>query len=196
MALRTPVILVYYEGPRWLEYLPEACRPFAFFTSASEADTSLLEEAQKFLNMSPERMSAVHNGEFGAAAKTADFIESFPLNQRQETVCSITGNAQKYIFDVLEKLHPGKKVTPFLVRYLCVRILTGFRLYTIVCGCSVDGTKKYIRLWGRFYDSREAAEENFREEYAQDSKRQVYFFSVDEQVLVEADVGQSILPRL
>lgn len=198
MALRTPVIVVYYEGPRWLDILPADCRPFAFFTSNAEADPVILEKARQFLNMDSIEMSAVHNGEFGAAAKSADFLEAFPLKQREGTwrECSKWGFTKARIFTALENLHPGKKVDLFLMRCMRLRNLTAYKIYSIICGCTIDGKKQFTRLWGRVYDSQKAAEKNFQKEYSRDPKRQVYYFSAPDLLLVEADCGQAMLPRL
>lgn len=198
MALGTPVIVVYYEGPRWLDFLPEECRPFAFFTERVKPDAAILETARRYLSMAPIEMAGIHNGEFAAAARSADFLESLPRKQREGTwkECLNMGFKKAHFIPVFESLHHGEKVNPFLLRGMRLRNLPGYQMYSIICGYYLNGKKQFLRLWGRVYSSKKTAEENFQEEYSQESKRQVYYFSAQDFVLIEADIGQAMLPPL
>jgi UDP-N-acetylglucosamine:LPS N-acetylglucosamine transferase len=199
LALRTPVIMVYYEGPRWLDLLPVECRSFVFCTEKEQADSAVLEKALQYLNLGSTEMAKIHDGKFDAAARSADFIESFPLKPRQETWKEFqAGFLENYFFPIVGNLHPGKKVNTFLLRYMKIRDLPGYRMYSILLGYYLDKKKRFARLWVRTYDTQADAEANYQGEYRdlKESKRHVYYFSAAECFLVEADIGQAELPPL
>ncbi|HBY92992.1 MAG: hypothetical protein M5U01_14960 [Ardenticatenaceae bacterium] len=196
LALRTPVIVVYHEGPTWLEYLPEACRPFAHVTSLSEADAATIAAARRFLSNEKAEMDGVHSGELGAVAKAADFLERLPRDRLRETSreCFARGFTPGNIQAALRRQVQGQAVMLRALRSTRLRRMADSQLHALLCRYTVAGEERVARLWGRLYDSGEAARADG--ESAVRSERQVLYFSAAERVLIEADIGQAMLPPL
>ncbi len=198
LALRTPVAAVYYEGPQWLNFLPQQCRPFTISTSKKTAGKTMLRAVKSFLNIKPGDMSHIHDGSFGAAGKAADFLEKLPLKPRLLEVEEFQklGITESVLLAALSSRHNLPVSRLETVRAMELRKLPEFRLFSVVCGYRLEDETHFARLWYRNYSSKDEAERNLREEFLTDQRRKVYFFSADDQVLVEKDAGQELLPPL
>jgi hypothetical protein len=194
LALRTPVVAVYHEGMTWVDTLPMLCQRFVCVSQ--EADDRTVATATRLLAVRPDDMSAIHNGELGAAARTAEFLEQLPRAPRRETWADSTGLGFRE--ERVRSALAGELGTDIfkldVLRATYLRTVPDGELYSLVCGCRVDGSERFVRLWGRQYIGEEAVE---RERLAADgSSRRVLFASPPDRLLIEADLGQQMLPPL
>jgi hypothetical protein len=196
MALRTPCILIYYEGPRWIDYVPRACLPFLHVTSEFEADEATVAAARRLAMIAREEMAEIHNGEFAATSTAAQFIESRSLVPRNDTwkQCLNLGLTRESIIAALAAKHPNDELSPYMLRASELRTLKDGHLYSVVCGHRSNGEKRYERWWGRIFNSQEAAEGDFAA--ATGAGRRVLYFSAQDRVLIEEDIGEAMLPPL
>ena len=67
-------------------------------------------------------------------------------------------------------------------------------LYILLCGYHDGGTPHRQRFWGRLYPSRQAAEADYASIPSSDSGREAYFYSHERRVLIEKDLGETMLP--
>lgn len=196
LALRTPSILVYYEGPKWTEFLPRNCESFLHVTERSEADAATIAASHRLLQIDLDRMDGLHNGRRGAAIESADFLENLPRTPRRDAwrECLRLGFTEEAILQSLKTQHPKRELSVFKLRASCLRNLKDYQVYSLLCGYYLDGERQHERWWGRLYSSRKAAKTDFRE--AVDAGRHVLYFSDRKRIMIEFDVGEELLPRL
>jgi hypothetical protein len=194
LALHTPVIAVYHEGPTWVEYLPPMSR--SFIHVAEEADESTVAAARSLMKRDPGDMDGIHRGGFAAAKQTAEFLEQLPRAPRLDTVdlSASLGFGEVAVQTALASAIGSQTFRTDTVRAMHLRSGADGDVYSLLCGCTIGGTTRYLRLWARRYKSRAAAETDWRDA-AESSRRPLSFWPADH-VLIEEDVGQQLLPTL
>jgi hypothetical protein len=198
LALQTPVIVVFHEGPTWLESLPEASQQFTWVTTHPEADYETVEAAARFLSLDPGAMNEIHTDGFGAAADAAAFLEEIPLKPRSgtEAECELLGFTQAAILPALRQWFPDSELSLHLLRATRLRITPEYQLYSVVCGFSANGSKQFARMWGRLYGSPQAAFADIQAATQPGSGRRPLYSSPEECILLEDDNGEAELPPL
>ena len=195
MALRTPVICAYHEGPTWLDLLPGACRSFVHAAEHEDADPATVAAAGRFLEVGEQAMASIHDGEFDASVRAADFLETVPASQRSEASTeAVRKFPEKQVRAAVRKATGRRSVSVLLMRAMRLRSLPGEEVHSLVCRYTIDGAERFLRLWGHRYASGRAVKRGRRE--AARSGRRVLFASPRERVLIESDLGQSMLPPL
>jgi hypothetical protein len=196
LSLRTPVIVGYHEGPTWLNLLPESSRGFAHVTSADFADDATLDAAQRFLGLPPDAMDAIHDGRFAAAAQAADFIEQLPRTPRSDTTaeCLEQGFTRQALVAALRSAFPDHSVALGALRSMLLRERPDHDTFALLCDCLVDDQQRAVRLWGHRYASEGGLVQEAQA--AAEQGRKVLHVSAADRVLIEADVGQAMLPPI
>jgi hypothetical protein len=98
------------------------------------------------------------------------------------------------IIAALSAKHPNDEPSPYLLRASELRTLKGGHLYSVICGHRFNGEKRYERWWGRIFSSQQAAEDDFTA--APGAGRSVLYFSAQDRILIEEDIGEAMLPPL
>jgi hypothetical protein len=198
LSLRTPIIGFYFKGDFSLNYIPHRCRAFAHATSNLEADGSTVAAARRFLKMDKDKIAALHNGEFGAASKAADFLESLALQPRHDTLdgCARLGFSEPVIRTALGSQNPSDHLVVQQLRATRVRILPQQDIYSLLCRYTLDDEEQFVRLWGRLFKSRRSAKAELADASAPASGRCVMYYSLADRILIERDIGEAALPDL
>lgn len=193
LTLQTPAICVYYEGPRWLAMLPEEAQALTWMTELAEADDGTVAAARRFLALAPDEVRRIHRGDFGAAATTAGFLERLPRSPRPETWSETLalGFPEAAVRAALAACHGGE-VELLRLRSLRLRDLPQGRLHGLLCGWRRGGETGFTRLWARAFHTAEA----LAADLAAAGERRVLFTSAGDCLLIEADLGQGLLPPL
>lgn len=195
MALRTPVICAYHEGPEWLGLLPGACREFVHAAHEQDADAATLRAAERLLRVPEHAMRSLHDGGFDASVRAADFLESLPAGQREGAWTeAIAKFPEKRVRVAVRAAVRTRSVRVDLLRAMRLRLLPGEEVHSLVCRCTVDGAERFLRLWARRYSSGREARRARRE--AARAGRRVLFASPRQRLLIEPDAGQTLLPPL
>jgi len=196
LALRTPVIVVYHEGPQWLKHLPEVCRRFVHVTSSAQADVATEAAFRRLWDLPAVHLADIHTGPLQATAMAAKFLERLsrvpPRNPWPE--CVELGFREEHVVTSLRALHPGLTVTLRRLRSMRLRELPESALSSLVCAYTVDGEPRCARLWARIYQSSEAMDADLRA--GEPRGRRVLYSAPASRLVVEADVGQAMLPAL
>jgi hypothetical protein len=198
LSLRTPIIGFYFQGNFSLNFIPFRCRSFAHSTSHREADATTVAAARRFLNLTKDKIGVIHNGEFGAAARAADFLESLALRPRQNTWSGggAFGFSEPIIRVALDSLHSDDRLIVRQLRAMCLRMLPGHQMFSLVCRYTVDTDEHFVRMWGHIFKSRRAAEAEWNQARASGSGRGVLYYSRQDRMLIERDLGEAALPAL
>ncbi len=198
LSLRTPLIAYYYPGDFTLDYIPPVCRLFAHATTNTEADDETLYAATKFLALPSDAMNAVHNGQFDAISKAADFIEALPLVPRAETMddCARLAFTPTRVAAALQAQVGCAELQVRQLRGSRLRVLPQQEIFALTCGYARDGASGFARLWGRRFQSAQALADEAARARATNSGRRLLYESSDECILIEKDVGEAMLPSL
>jgi hypothetical protein len=198
LSLRTPIIGFYFKGDFSLNYIPFRCRSFAHATSNLEADAATVAAARRFLHLNKDKLASLHNGEFGAATKAADFLESLALQPRQDTLdgCARLGFSEPIIRNALAAQHSSDHLIVRQLRATRLRILPQQDIYSLLCGYTLNDEEKFVRLWGRIFKSRKSAKAELADARAEGSGRCVLYYSLAKRLLIERDIGEAALPDL
>jgi hypothetical protein len=193
LTLQTPTVCVYYEGPRWLERLPEEARRMTWMTAADHADDATEAAARRLLALGADAVGQVHRGELGASAATVDFLERLPRSPRPETWSETLalGLPEEAVLTALAAVHgPGVELRS--LRSLRLRDLPGGMLHSLLCGYRCNGRTGWFRLWARGFFTPEA----LASDLAAAAERRILFSSSHHRLLIEVDLGQAQLPAL
>jgi hypothetical protein len=194
LALHTPVICAYHEGPTWVGLLPPACSPFIHVAKQDEADDRTVAAARKLLSIPADAMRPIHSGGFGASGGAADFLELL-AGQRQETWSEAVAKFPEEQVRAALQATVGRSGFDLLqLRAMRLRSLQGEELYSIVCRCGLNGDERFVRLWGRRFSSAWGVRR--RRLATARSGRRVLYASPRQRVLIESDAGQASLPPL
>jgi hypothetical protein len=194
LALHTPVICAYHEGPTWVGLLPPACSPFIHVAEQDEADDRTLAAARKLLDIPADAMRPIHSGGFDASAGAADFLERL-AGQRQETWSEAVAKFPEEQVRAALQARVGRSRFDLLqLRAMRLRSLRGEELYSIVCRYRINGGERFLRLWGRRFSSSWGVRR--RRLDAVRSGQRVLYASPRQRVLIESDAGQALLPPL
>jgi hypothetical protein len=197
LSLGTPVISFYYPGYFPLSFVPRSLKSFAYATDKLHSNPEILEIAGKYLNMKPEDMHDVHNGELGAAAKSADFLETISSQPRQEhsNESARLGFTKKMVESALKNLERSHSIALIQVRSTRLRVLKHVHnIHALVCEYSVNGERRTARLWGHTFLSLWKSVSEARQIMGRNSKRRLLYYSPIGHTLIELDVGVEILP--
>jgi hypothetical protein len=195
LALRTPVICAYHEGATWLNLLPKACQSFVHVADQDAADPATLTAAETLLDVRDEAMRSIHDGGFDAAAQAADFLESLPAEvPRDAWTEALATFPEKQVRAAVRASTGRRSVGVLLLRGMRIRSLEGEEVHALICRCTIQGTERLLRLWGRRYASRQRARRALRA--ARRSRRCVLSGSARRRVLIEPDLGHTMLPPL
>jgi len=193
LALRTPVVAVFHEGNTWMDSMPMQCQRFVCVTR--EADDRTVAEAARLLASEPGDLAVIHDGELGAAAKTARFLEDLPRSPRAGTL-----EESRRLGFRDHRLHAALArelgVDDFELRDLramSLRDVPDGELWSLVCRCATAGEERVVRLWARQFASSEAVA---LDAAAADPSRRILSASGADRLLIEADLGQRLLPAL
>jgi hypothetical protein len=192
LSLGTPVIAFWYELDYASAQLPDVLRSATHVTVQAEADGATLAAATAFLRL-PKDGIAVHDGTSGAAAKAADVIEALPRTPRRDTSADAArlGFTERRMRRALRRLGGGRAVpVVHQTRAGHLRTMPDHELYSVLCDCTVDGSRRVERLWGRVYGIPVAPAAGGQ---APPPRRVLYARGT---VLVEVDLGEGALPTV
>jgi hypothetical protein len=197
LTLRTPIIGYYYRGDFHLGFIPEECRPFAHMTSDIAADDETVARARHFLDLPPGDMRAVHDGELGSAAATAEWIERVPRQPRPGIAaeCERSGLSPSLLDEALRAADGGDAVLQD-VRMTLVREPQQQQIFAVVCHYAVGGQSLARRFWLRTFESDAAAQAELARLRHPDARRTLYGLAPDGRALIEQDIGEAALPPL
>jgi hypothetical protein len=199
LSLRTPVIGYFYPGYFPLNFLPNDIRRFVYASDQPGSNQEMISVAKKYLNMDPDELLSVHNGELSALSKAADFLESLPGLRRQEKTVSATqlGFSKKRLKAALRRLDHtlDEKIEVQQIRSTRLRFLKNCHsIYSVLCDYSVDGEPRVARLWGHTFPTLIQAILEIKALMDGKSRRRFLFFSPVGRILIELDMGVEILP--
>ncbi|MGH8883715.1 MAG: hypothetical protein ACRDYX_00775 [Egibacteraceae bacterium] len=199
LALRTPVLAVYYGGPRWLGHTPRSCHKFVHVTSDDDTGPQVATAARKLMDTDPEEMAQIHTGGFAAAEETARFLEKLYVRGLRDTSaeCAERGFSQERVATALEQLERCDHVSVQALR--CTRVLPTFEdpeVFALLCRYTAAGEQRTARLKGTVYSSTERARSD---PITVHQDRRMRYVSPDRRVVLEAipqgaDVGASSDP--
>ncbi len=198
LSLRTPIIGFYFRGDFSLDHLPQVYRSFAHTTTDPEADAATVAAARRLLRVDPASMAAIHDGQLNATARTAAFLEALPGTPRQDTwtECARLGFSTERVRAALGTLEPSGPPTLEQLRASFLRGMPDQAVFALACRYTAAGTRHFARLWGRAFRSRASAEAELVKAGTPDSRRQVLYFSAVDQLLIEKDLGEAVLPSI
>jgi hypothetical protein len=199
LAMRTPVVAVFHEGPKWLDALPEVSRRLAFVTDKSEADAVVVEAALKLLRASPDELAATHDGRFDAVPRAALFLEQLPTTPRVGTEAESI--ALGFTRPRLRKALAAKFAAPDLRlrtwRSFRLRVTPEYELFMVVAHVRVNGRWEAARLWARRYaDPRQAKVAHADARVRQNGGLYSLYYSARSRTLFADDFGEAELPVL
>jgi hypothetical protein len=194
LALRTPVVARFHEGNTWVDRIPTRCQRFVHVTQ--EADGPTADAVARFLRVRPDEMADIHNGELGAAATTARFLEQLPRSPRPEISerSAWLGFREERVRRALAEELRTESLQLDTARAMFLREVPDGELYGLLCRCTVDGAERSVRLWGRLYGHPGAVERELVTVAGSD--RRILFARPEDRILIEADLGQQLLPAL
>jgi hypothetical protein len=198
LTLSSPFIGVYYRGCFQPDLLPEKVRPFVHATTSVEPDAATIAAASRFLTMQPADMAGIHEGPFGSTETVADFLESVRLRPAEEKSgeCERLGYSRATIERALAARHPGRSIRIQRMRAGRLRNLRDSRIDSIVCLYQAGDRRMTAHLWGRVYNSAEAAQAEIYAASQQGSSRRILNWSAEQKISIEIDVGEPVLPPL
>jgi hypothetical protein len=199
LSLGTPVIGYFYPGYFPLSFLPDEIRRFVYATDKPGANQEMVAIAKKYLNVKPEELLSVHNGELNSLSKAADFLEDLPRLRHQEKTVNAAqlGFTKKRVRAALGQLdHTIKEqIEVHQIRSTRLRFLKNYHsIYSVLCDYSVGGEQRYARLWGHTFPTFIQAILEIKALMYGKSRRQFLFFSPSSRILIELDMGVEILP--
>jgi len=194
LALRTPVVAVFHEGNTWVDGLPMQCQRYVCVTSA--ADDRTVAEAARLLAVEPDDMAEIHDGRLGAAAATARFLEQLPRTPRSSTRDDTVqlGFREARLRGALTRELGTDDFRLRDLRAMFLRDVPDGALYSLACACEVGEEERLVRLWARQLATADAVERDAAG--AAGSERRILSVSPADRLLIEADLGQQLLPVL
>lgn len=198
LTLRTPVIGVYFPGNFEIGYLPKHCHRFAHSTTDLEGDGTTLGRAIEFLALNEKALRRLHDGTLGAVSSAADTLERLTLVDPDQTLAETEahGMTRARIRSALRHWFPGNRTEILGIRSSLLRSFDGQTVYALSCHYSVDGQKRFNRLWGRHFESEQAARKEDERASTENPRRKVLFFDPRQRTMIEQDLGESVLPSL
>ena len=199
LAIRTPVVAVFHEGPKWLDALPEVSRRLAFVTDNSEADAAVVEAARELLATAPRELAAIHDGSFDATVRAALFLEQLPKTPRAGTEAESI--ALGFTRPRLRKALVAKFAAPDLRlrtwRSFRLRVTPEYELFMVVAQVRVNRRWESARLWARRYpDARKARGAYAEARAGQNGDLHTLYYSARSRTLFADDFGEAELPVL
>lgn len=196
LALRTPTIAVYHEGPEWVDFLPDVAQQFVHVAVKAEADRRTIESARHLLELPAGALAPVHAGASSGVGDAADFLDRFPARPRAAAPQEWTalGLSRDHILAALKALHPGTTIDLRSVRAMRLRSLPELDIIAISCGYSQGRTEAHARLWARTYPTEDIARADCQRLVSESPARRILFSSSPDRVLLEANVGEAKLP--
>ncbi len=198
LSLGTPVIAYYYVGDFTLSYLTPECQAFAHSIPSVEADEKTVSEARRLLNLRPSEITSVHDGEFGAVAKAATFLEALPRAPRQDTwqECALRGFTRERLEAALATQYPHSALTLQQLRTTRLRVMSDQEIYSVLCRFEADGQPQFARLWGRVFKTTAGAQAEIARAAQPGTWRKPLYTSAPERILIERDMGIDMLPTI
>ena len=199
LSLRTPVIGYYYPGYFALNFLPNEIRRFIYATDKLDSNREMLAVAKSYLNLNPDELLSVHDGELNGLSKAADFLEDLPrLRQQEKTVTAAqVGFSKTRVKAALRRLDhtSGDQIEVIRVRSTRLRLLKNWHsIYSVLCDYTVGGEQRCARLWGHTFPTFIQSILETKALVYGKSRRQFLFFSPLSRILIELDMGVEILP--
>lgn len=198
LALRTPFVGVTYRGCFPVGLLPPAAGRFVHASPGPDPLPDVIAAARAFITADPDLLGRLHEGPLDAVARAADFLEGVTRRPRADTTAACTG--QGYPIPLLEAALDARfgrgGVTVRRARCTRLRHSATSRIDAIACEFMVRERQSFAVLWGRRYDSAEAAAADLAAATAPGSSRRVLYASTEERLLIERDVGEAELPPL
>ena len=198
LTLQTPVLVVYHEGPTWLEALPDHCQPFLWVTDTTEASADTVAAARHLLGLSPTAMAPIHTGGLQAAAEAASFLERVALIPRTGTghECAALGMTHDRLLQAVQARFPDAAITIETWRALRLRVTAEGDLFLVLVVLRFPGGQRVERFWARTYQGREAAETDHAEALAGAGGRRLWYYDPVGNILFEEALGEAALPPL
>ncbi|MEM8960952.1 MAG: hypothetical protein AAGD38_05700 [Acidobacteriota bacterium] len=193
LTLGTPAIVVYHEGPTWVDYLPPSSRACVWVTASPARDRRTVEAALSFLDQPSNALDEIHDGRLDALERAAAFFDAIPRTPRDTTSeCAALGFDRPAVIAALDHALPGRGDDLVTTRAIRVRTASEADIYILVCRLR-DGST--IRLWGRCYADPDAAAAD-QEHARHDPHRRIFHFDATTSIAIEADLGEALLPPL
>jgi hypothetical protein len=199
LSLRTPVIGYYYPGYFALNFLPNEVTRFVYATDRLDSNREMVAVAKNYLNIKPDELLSVHNGDLSGLSKAADFLEDLPRLRQQEKTMNAAqlGFSKKRMKAALRRLDHtlDGQIEVLRVRSTRLRLLKNWHsIYSVLCDYTVGGEQRCARLWGHTFPTFIQAILETKTLIYGKSRRQFLFFSPLSRILIERDMGIDILP--
>ncbi|MGH6744604.1 hypothetical protein, partial [Novosphingobium sp.] len=156
LSLRTPVLAVYHDGPRWLRHTPRFCHNFVYVASDADTGPQIAAAAHKLMDTDKEEMKPIHTTVFAAAQEAARFLEKLYVRGLRDTTaeCAERGFSQQRVAAALEELEHGGQVSIRSLR--CIRVMASIgteqkEVFALFCRYTVAGEQRTARLKGTVY---------------------------------------------
>lgn len=196
LSLRTPVIGLHYPSGFSADLLPTVCQPFVSMPSDTGGTPDSVAAMRRFVALSPDALSVIHDGQFDAASQAAAFLESTSTSPRPDISQATTeiGFSVERLQTALATIEGREDIKVLWARSSSLRTLPTQRLFTMLCSYAVNGSTRCTRLWGRLFASAADVEDEV-ERGAQDlPQREILYASPDARLLIEKDLGEAVLP--
>ncbi|MGH8883710.1 MAG: hypothetical protein ACRDYX_00750 [Egibacteraceae bacterium] len=186
MSLRTPVLVVYHDGPHWLQYTPIDCHKFIYVTTDADTGPEVAAAARKLMDTDKEEMAPIHAGGFAAAEETARFLEKLYVGGVRDTSaeCAEHGFSQQLVTAALVKLEHCDHVSIQSLR--CTQVMPLLKdpeRFALFCSYTAAGQQRTARLKGTVYSSTGRARSDLATSADQD--RRMLYASADRRVVLE-----------
>ncbi|MGH8883712.1 MAG: hypothetical protein ACRDYX_00760 [Egibacteraceae bacterium] len=161
LSLRTPVLAVYYGGPRWLYLTPDSCRKFVYVASDADTGPQIAAAARKLMDTDKAEMAQIHTTGFDAAEQTARFLEKLYVRGVRDTSaeCAEHGFSHERVTAALTQLENCGHVSIQSLR--CTRVMSVSEdpaTFVLLCTYDAAGKRRAARLKGMVYSSPGAAQ--------------------------------------
>ena len=198
LALGTPFIGIEYRGCMHPEVLDREAAKFVHATSSVVPDQATKDAAMRFLGLSRERLSHLHDRRFGAVAVVADFLEQLPKRPRIETgeESSRMGYSRDLLEQALAARHPGAEIAVEHIRSSRLRNMNWGCIDSVAVLYRCSESRRAAFLWGRQYISESAALSDVDTARTAGSGRQLLLVDRERRLLIEEDAGEPILPPI
>jgi hypothetical protein len=195
LSLHTPII-VYYFGDFHLGLMPEVCAAFTHATADTDADAATMERARHLIDLSPTDMISIHDGEFGSARRTVDFMEQLiaaPPVRDFTQECAELGLTRARIESALASADANAQL--LWCRMTEIRQYGGQSVSSVVVRVTRDGHDESRRMWFRRFGNADAVDAELDLARVPEARRSVWYSSRDGLALIEDDIGEDGLPR-
>ncbi len=203
LSLGSPFMGVHYLGCAPLFLLPKQAASFVHPVDlrdwpSAQTLNATVENAVRLMQTSRRRIRSLHNGQFGAVRRIAEFLERLPLKPRRETIgeSAAMGYSPALFEEALSARYASAAIEIRTIRACRLRDLDWGHLDLVACSYRAGEVSRTENLWGRVYQRDEDYRTELNAIANPKSNRSLFHASKHSRVLLEEAGEESLLPPL